>query len=154
MLKELPLNSVVLQWCYSGVTVVVPSSAQGWCGPRESPPVVSEKCFSSVIVVLPWCHHGVAHIMIKVEFVRAFPVMTWWVCYQQLRAGLDGEVAHACLPQGIRCLCVCVCQHGVSVVSVWCQHDVSMVSAWGQYDAHACFPQGVGRLCVCVCACV
>jgi hypothetical protein len=43
---------VVLQWCYSGVTVVLPS-----CYSRVT--VALQSCYSGVIVLLQWCHRRI-----------------------------------------------------------------------------------------------
>jgi hypothetical protein len=48
--------TVVLQWCYSGITAVLK-----WCYSVVT--VLSQCCRSVVTVVLQWCYSGVTHLV-------------------------------------------------------------------------------------------
>jgi hypothetical protein len=90
---------VVLQWCYSGVTVVLQ-----WCYIGVT--VVLQWCYSGVTVVLQWCYSDVT-VVLQWCYSGVTVVLQW--CYSDVTVVLQW------------------CYSGVTVVLQWCYSGVTVV---------------------------
>jgi hypothetical protein len=73
--REARVATCHIQWCYSGVTVVLQ-----WC--HSSVTVVLQWCHSCVTVVLQWCHSGVT--VVSQWSHNGVTLMLQW-CYSDSR---------------------------------------------------------------------
>jgi hypothetical protein len=98
---------MVLQWCYSSVTVVLQ-----WC--YSGVTVVLQWCYSGVTVVLQWCYSGVTvvlqfcHSRVMAVFQGCCSVVTYGTSSACTR-GHKASVQFLCGDIPIPCVCVGVC---------------------------------------------
>jgi hypothetical protein len=96
------LTSVImLEWCYSGVTVVLRWCCNGvtmvlqWCCHGVALQMVLQWCYNDVTMVVQWCYNGVT-------------MVSQW-CYNGVTMVLQW------------------CYNGVTMVLQWCYNGVTMV---------------------------
>jgi hypothetical protein len=149
--------TVVLQWCYNGVTMVLQ-----WC--CNGVTMVLQWCYSGVTVVIQWCYNGVTMVLQWCNIYVTVP-LSRTVCVTRSKNGRVTPVERACYRTNAytapNLQVFQWCYSGVTEVCQKFYRGVTEVSGHVTNRArtllgiYVCVCVCVGAcVCVCVCLCV